>query len=164
MKTKNIAFFAIMLALGVIVNWIEFLVPLPFLFPGAKLGIANGLGLILLYYLGAKYYLGYSYFRVLLSALLFTGFGSAFFISLGGVTLAVIVTLLVARFVKCSVYGISISGAIFHGFGQVIVVAILYQTVYMLTYMIILTISGLITGILVAFLSKSIITKVPEFQ
>ena len=160
MKTKNIAFFGIMLALGVIVNWIEFLIPMPFLFPGAKLGIANGLGLILLYFLGAKYYFGYSYLRVLFSALLFTGFGSAFFISLGGVTLAVLITLLVARFVKCSVYGISICGAISHGFGQVIIVAILYQTIYMLTYMIVLTISGLITGVLVAFLSKSIISKV----
>ncbi|MDY4788466.1 MAG: Gx transporter family protein [Bacilli bacterium] len=163
MKTKNIALFSLMLALGVIVNYIEFMVPLPFLFPGAKLGIANSLGIILLYFLGVKYYFGYSFLRVLLSAILFSGFGSTFLISLGGTILAVIFTLIVAKFVKCSIYGISITGAIFHGFGQVIVVSILYQTVYMLTYMLILTISGLISGILVAYLSKSIITKVKIF-
>ena len=52
MKTKHIALYALFLAIAVIANYIEHLIPLPFMYPGVKLGLANAVGLIVLYYLG----------------------------------------------------------------------------------------------------------------
>ena len=83
-------------------------------------------------------------------------------ISLGGTILATLVTILLASFTKSSVYGISATAAVFHGFGQVIVVSILYNTVQMMWYVFILSISGVITGLLMAFVTTMLIKKLPK--
>ena len=162
MKTKHIALYALFLAIGVIANYIEHLLPLPFMFPGVKLGLSNAVGLIVLYYLGTKSYAFFGVLRVSLSALLFTGFGTAFLISLGGTLLASLITILLVNLTKSSLYGISASAAVFHGLGQVFVVSFLYSTIQMIWYMVVLTISGIITGILMAFVTVLLIKKLPK--
>lgn len=162
MKIKHLTIYALMLALGVIANYIEHLIPLPFLYPGVKLGLSNAIGLIVLHYMGRKSYAFYGLMRVLLSALLFTGFGSTFFIALGGTVFASLVTILIVSFTKASIYGISTSGAVFHGLGQIIVVCILYQTIQMLWYIFVLVVSGIITGILMALITSLLINKLPK--
>ena len=161
MKVKNIALYALFLALAVIANYIEHLIPLPFIFPGVKLGLANSVGLIVLYYLGRKPYAVFGILRVLLSGL-FTGFGSSFFIALGGTIVATIITILVATLTKSSIFGVSASGAVFHGLGQVLVVSLLYGTIQMVWYMLVLVISGIITGVLMATVTALLIKRLPE--
>lgn len=165
MSVKKIVRCAFLLAIGVLVNYIEHLIPLPFMFPGAKLGLANAIGIVALLTLGPGYYVGYVFLRVLLSALLWNGFGSAFMISLSGCTLACIFTLIFYYFRRFSIYGVSVIGAVMHGVGQVIMVAILYNTVYMFLYMIIMAIAGIITGMLVAYISGLIIKRInPKYE
>ena len=161
MKVKNIALYALFLALAVIANYIEHLIPLPFIFPGVKLGLANSVGLIVLYYLGRKPYAVFGILRVLLSGL-FTVFGSSFFIALGGTIVATIITILVSSFTKSSIFGVSASGAVFHGLGQVLVVSLLYGTIQMVWYMLVLVISGIITGLLMATVTALLIKRLPE--
>lgn len=161
MSTTKIVRYGFLLALSVILNYIESLTPIPFLFPGAKLGLANAIGLIALNYLGLKYFLAFGVLRVLLSAILWTGFGLTFTISLSGAILATLITLLVYLYTKASVYGISIAGAIFHGLGQVLVVSFVYQTLFMLNYMLILTIAGIISGFLMAILVSLMLKRMP---
>lgn len=162
MKTKDLVRYSIFLATAVVAGYIEHLIILPFL-SGAKLGLANSIGLIILYIYGRDKYIIFGLLRVLISALLFTGFGTAFFISLGGNILASIITLLLTLNKKISIYGLSICGAIFHGIGQVIIVSIIYQTIAMINYSIILTITGIISGYLMALLSKTLLSKLPKF-
>jgi heptaprenyl diphosphate synthase len=162
MKSKDLARYSILLAIAFIFSYIEHLVTIPFIFPGAKLGLANAVGLIVLYIYGRDKYFVFGLLRVLLSAVMFTGFGSTFFISLGGNILASLITVLLVSNKHISVYGISINGSIFHGLGQVIVVAIIYKTVQMIDYVVILTISGVITGLLMAFIVNIILTKIPK--
>lgn len=162
MSTRTITRYAFLLALALILNFVESMIPIPFMFPGAKLGLANGVGLIVLYYMGARHYAGFGILRVFLAAIMWSGFGSAFWISLGGILVSTLVTILVSRFSKASVYGISVCGAIGHGFGQVIAVSIIYETFYMTLYLLVLTISGLITGIIVALLASLLIVRFPK--
>ena len=162
MKVRHITRYAILLALAVILNWVEHMIPLPTL-PGIKLGLANAIGILCLYYLGPKSYISFGFLRVLLASLLFGTFlGTSFWISLGGMILASLTTLLLAKFTKVSIYGISIAAAIMHGLGQVFVVAVLYQTAYIISYVLILTITGSITGALVAYVSTLIIKRIPN--
>jgi len=162
MKVKHITRYALLLALAVILNWVEHLIPLPTV-PGVKLGLANAIGILCLYYLGSKSYISFGFLRVLLASLLFGTFlGTSFWISLGGMILASITTLLLSKFSKVSIYGISIAAAIMHGLGQVLVVALLYQTIHIVSYVLILTITGSITGALVAYLSVLIINRLPN--
>ena len=162
MKTKHIALYGLFLAIAVVANYIEHLIPLPFIFPGVKLGLANAVGLIVLYYLGKKSYAFFGILRVLLSAVLFTGFGSTFMIALGGTIVATIFSILVCSVTKASIYGISATGAVFHGLGQVLVVSLLYGTIQMMWYMLILVVSGVITGVLMAIVTSLLISKLPE--
>ena len=162
MKTKHIALYGLFLAIAVVANYIEHLIPLPFIFPGVKLGLANAVGLIVLYYLGRKSYAFFGILRVLLSAVLFTGFGSTFMIALGGTIVATIFSILVCSITKASIYGISATGAVFHGLGQVLVVSILYGTIQMMWYMLVLVVSGAITGVLMAIVTSLLIKKLPE--
>ena len=41
---------AIFLAIGIVLNIVESLIPLPIAIPGVRLGLANTMGLIILYY------------------------------------------------------------------------------------------------------------------
>ena len=162
MNSKDLARYSIFLAIAVIFSYIEHLVVLPFIFPGAKLGLANAVGLIILYIYGRDKYVLFGLLRVLLSALLFTGFGSTFLISLGGNILASLITILLVSNKNISIFGLSVNGAIFHGLGQVIVVAFLYNTIQMIDFVVILSISGIISGILMSFIVNIILTKIPK--
>ncbi len=164
MKTKQITRFGLLLAIGVMLNYIETLIPLPFMFPGAKLGLANAIGLIVLYYFGAKYYFGFGILRIVLTALLWSGFGTAFLISLSGSIIASIITILFYRTEKFSIFGLSVAGAVFHGIGQTMMVSIIYETIYMMSYVAILTVSGVISGILIAIVCVNFIKRAPKFN
>ena len=63
---------------------------------------------------------------------------------------------------KISIYGISVNGAIFHGIGQILVVSIIYQTVQMFNYVIVLSISGIISGLLMAVIVSLLLRKIPK--
>ncbi len=160
MSSKKLVQLALFLAIGIILSYVESLIPLTFLFPGAKLGLANVVGLIVLAKMNERYYIGYNILRVVLVALLFSGFGVNFFISLGGATLATLTSLFIHKFSKASIFGISIGGATMHGLGQCIVVAIIYQSGIMINYVLFMSIASFITGIIVATLAALIIPKI----
>ncbi len=162
MKVRELVKYAIFLAIAVIASYIEHLVNLPFLFPGAKLGLANAVGLIILYIYGKEKFVVFGLLRVLLNALLFSGFGITFLIALGGNVLSSLMVILLLFNKKISIFGLSINSAIYHGVGQVIVVLLIYETIQMLNYVIILTAAGAITGLLMAFITKLVISKIPK--
>ena len=84
-STKKIVRLSLFLALGVVLNIIESMLPVLIPVPGVKLGIANTIGLIVLYYYGPKEYTLIGFLRVILVALLRTGIGSiSFILSLSG--------------------------------------------------------------------------------
>ncbi len=54
---QKITHLALLLAIGVVISYGEaVLLPLAFIAPGVKLGLANTIGLIVLYYFGLKEY------------------------------------------------------------------------------------------------------------
>jgi lysophospholipase L1-like esterase len=60
MSVKQITRYSILLALAVILNWVEHLIPIASI-PGVRLGLANAIGILCLYYLGYSAYTGYYY-------------------------------------------------------------------------------------------------------
>ena len=106
-NTKKIVRLALFLALGVVLNIIESSLPILIPVPGVKLGIANTVGLIVLYFYGPKEYALIGFLRVLLVALLRTGIGSiAFILSLSGWFVSTLFVLLIYSFKKVSIYGL----------------------------------------------------------
>ena len=156
--TQKIVRLAIFLAMGVVLNIVESLIPIPIAVPGVKLGLANTMGLIVLYFYSPKEYIAIGFLRVFFVALLRTGLGSiSFILSLTGWAVSTLVTLLIYMFGKASIYGLSIISALVHQVGQIIMVIILYQLPEMINYLPVLLITGGISGALVGFISSKVL-------
>ena len=156
--THKIVRLAIFLALGIVLNIVESLIPIPIAVPGIRLGLANTMGLIVLYFYSPKEYIAIGFLRVFFVALLRTGLGSvAFILSLSGWAISTLITLLIYFLHKSSIYGLSITSALFHQVGQIIMVIIIYQLPEMINYLPVLLITGGISGALVAFITSRIL-------
>lgn len=153
--THKIVRLSIFLALGIVLNIVESLIPIPIAVPGIRLGLANTMGLIVLYFYSPKEYVAIGFLRVFFVALLRTGLGSiSFILSLSGWIISTIITLLIYFFKKASIYGLSIISAMFHQVGQIIMVIILYELPEMINYLPVLLITGAISGALVALVTS----------
>ena len=162
-STKKIVRLALFLALGVVLNIIESMLPILIPIPGVKLGIANTIGLIVLYYYGPKEYTLIGFLRVLLVALLRTGIGSiSFILSLSGWLLSTLFVLIIFKFKKVSIFGLSMSSAVMHGVGQIIMVVFIYSLPEMINYLPILIISGIISGNVLALLCSELLKKLDK--
>lgn len=162
-STKKIVRLALFLALGVVLNIIESMLPILIPIPGVKLGIANTIGLIVLYYYGPKEYTLIGFLRVLLVALLRTGIGSiSFILSLSGWLLSTLFVLFVYNFKKVSIFGLSMSSAVMHGIGQIIMVVFIYSLPEMINYLPILIVSGIISGNVLALLCSELLKKLDK--
>jgi heptaprenyl diphosphate synthase len=156
--THKIVRLAIFLALGIVLNIVESLIPIPIAVPGIRLGLANTMGLIVLYFYSPKEYIAIGFLRVFFVALLRTGIGSvAFILSLSGWLISTLVTLLIYYLKKASIYGLSIISALFHQVGQIFMVMIIYQLPEMINYLPVLLITGGISGALVGFITSKIL-------
>ena len=161
-KTNKMVKISLLLAIALIINFLESLVPLPLPLPGVKLGLANCIGLVVLYLYSEKDYVVFNVLKVFMVALLRTGFGTSFFIGLSGTILATIFTLIFYKFSKASIYGLSVIGAVFHALGQVLMVVLLYNSIYMINYLVVLEITSVISGLLTAFVASITLQKLPK--
>lgn len=120
---------------------------------GAKLGIANIVGVIVLKWYGPKAMIANNLMRVLLvSVMRGTLLNIPFYTSLAGVGLSTIVVIIVNKLFKPSVLMLSVISSIFHPLGQVIVISRIYslnQVFVLLPPLLLLSvISGIVTGII----------------
>lgn len=147
-KTHRIAFFGISVALAMVLSFLETLIP-PFVpVPGIKIGLANILTVFLLYRLTPYDAAAVSVIRIVLASLLFGSFVSFLYSLVGGV-LSFGIMLLFKKTDRFGLPGVSVAGAVTHNLGQVAVAAILMRTKEILLYLPVLTITGVIAGVLV---------------
>jgi heptaprenyl diphosphate synthase len=133
-----------------------------FTIPGMKLGLANIATMVVVFSLDRKSGLIVAFLRIFLVGLIYSGlFTPAFWISLSGGTLAVLV-LIALKGAKLSIYTISVVAALTHMIGQIGAAILVVNTptlIYYLPYMILISIpAGLATG----YLSKKIISDFSE--
>lgn len=159
--SKKIAYYGIFAALAIIVGYIEMMFPLPIAIPGVKLGIANVVVLTALYVMGVKSAFYVSLIRILISALLFKGFGSLIF-SASGALLSFVVMAAVYRFKGVSPVGVSVLGGIFHNVGQLAAAGIVINNLKIVYYVPVLLVSGVITGFLTGVIVKYVCTHLKK--
>lgn len=158
-RTHRMVLIALLTALAITLMAVERLIPFTIAIPGVKLGLANVVTLTALYLFNWRDTLTIILLRVLLGSLILGSF-SAFMFSLGGALLAFIVMALLTAFLPrlFSIAGVSICGAVAHNVGQLMVAAAVVQNLRILSYLPILLISaigtGLATGYTVTLLLK----------
>ncbi len=158
MSQNKLTKYALLVALAMIFSYIEFLIPIPMPVPGIKIGLANLVVVIALYYLGSKDAIIISLTRILLVGITF-GNLSMMLYSLAGGLLSVLVMIVAKKTNAFSVVGVSILGGVFHNIGQLVVATVIIENTKMLYYMPVLVISGAVTGMLIGIVSKSILSK-----
>lgn len=157
MKTKDITIIGILTSISVVISIIEsYFVFIGNIIPGLKLGLANIVVIFALYKYGFKTAISISLVRVIIVALIRTGFGLNFFFSLVGALFSIISMSLVKK-THLSIVGVSVIGSIFHSIGQVLVgIFILsnYNVIYYLPYLLLFSVP---TGIFIGIIAKRLL-------
>lgn len=159
-KTMNIS---MLLALSIILSIVESIIPIfNGSIPGLKVGLANIIVLYSLYKFNFKDAFLISILRVILVSILRTGlFSINFFFSISGAILSIIMMYLFKK-TKLSIIGVSIIGSISHSIGQVIIAIIFLNNISYIYYLPILIIFSIVTGIIIGYLSDSILKRTKD--
>lgn len=118
MKTRKIAYLGMLMALALVLSYVESLIPFAVGIPGVKLGLTNIVTVIMLYIASPMETFLLCVFRAVLSGFMF---GNAFSIiySLAGCILSFIVMYLLKKSDKFSSVSISLVGGVCHNIGQI---------------------------------------------
>lgn len=160
-KVKKIALFGLMVALAFTFSYLESLIPFNFGIPGVKLGLANLVVVVVLYLMKPSEAFSIAIIRIFLAGLTFGNVYSLAYSLCGGILSFVV--MLLAKKTRLSVIGVSMLGGICHNIGQIIVAAIVMETVRIAYYLPVLLVAGLLTGLLLGVVSKLIIDRIKHF-
>lgn len=153
--TERIARLGVLTALAMIFSYVESLIPLNFGIPGIKLGVANLVVVIALFFLPMGDAFLISMIRVLLLGILF-GNAASLLYSFTGAVFSFLVMCLSKRFLGLSVVGISVLGAVFHNIGQLFAAAYVLGNIRITYYLPVLLVAGILTGLLIGLLAGEI--------
>lgn len=153
---RKTAYYANLLALALILSWLETLLPLNFGIPGIKLGLTNIISVFVLYRNGWRPALLLNLARMLLVSLLFGSVMSLVY-SLAGGLLSLLVMAVCRRLPFFSVLGVSLAGGVSHNIGQWCAALLVLPLSALLYYLPFLLLAGVIAGLLVGFLARLLI-------
>ena len=160
-KLKKIALIGISASLALLLSYIEFLLPPLFAaVPGIKIGLPNVVIMYLMYTVGLKYAAPVSFVRIAISSLLF-GNVTTLAYSLAGAVLSLGVMILLKRLDKLSAVGVSVAGGVAHNIGQILVAMVLLDTPQIAYYLIVLALTGAVSGIFIGLCSALLIKRLP---
>ena len=159
-RTKRIVYLALLAAMAVVLHTIDHYIsaPLPL---GVKFGLANIISLVVVEIYGAKEMFMINFFRVMISGLMTGSIMSyPFFMSCGGVFLSSVVLALLKKLNKLPPVSVSIIAAIFHNIGQLTVLAFVLSSKAFYSYIFVMLISSIPTGIITGMVSLEILKRI----
>lgn len=159
-KTKHLIYMSLLVAMALALHLVERTIPVPFVTPGAKLGLANLVTVIAIYTLDKKTdVIKIIIARLFLSAI-FGGSISGLLYGSMGALLSFIVMIGIKEILKdqVSIIGVSAAGAVFHNIGQLLVASLIVQNIGVMLYLPVLSIAGIVTGIFVGIAANYTVT------
>ena len=158
-QTTLLVYIAVLVAQGMVLSFVESLLPVPFIAPGAKLGLANIITVTSIYLLPFSGTLAVVFLKVILMSVTFGSLSSLLY-SLAGGLLSLFAMMSVKKLFKdeVSIIGISVMGAVAHNVGQVAVAAVLIESTLIFMYLPILLLVAIPTGLFVGIVSKMLIS------
>jgi len=163
-KNQRLVYIALLAAQAVIISLVERAIPFPFaIAPGAKLGLANVITCVALYTLSTKDTIKVITIRLILATLL-GGTISTFMYSSAGALLSFIGMWSVKSLgpTRVSLIGVSVTGAVLHNFGQLLIASWIAQTWTVLLYLPILSFIGILSGIAIGIFANYLLTHVDK--
>ena len=158
METRKIARMGLLVALSMILSYVESLIPAFVAVPGVKVGLANIVVIFALYTLGPIEALTVSLLRVILSSFLFGSVLSLLY-SLSGALLSLGGMILMKKVKIFYTTAVSVTGGVLHNVGQILVACLVLETDVLLYYLPVLILSGTITGAVIGIIASLVIKR-----
>lgn len=163
-KTRQVAFVGLAACLALLLSYVEFLLPPLFVtVPGIKIGLPNVIILYLVYALGFRHAALVSLTRLALTALLFGNIMTLAY-SAAGAALSLLVMVILKHTDRLSEVGVSIAGAVSHNIGQIFVAMLLLDTPQIAFYLIVLTVTGTISGLFIGLCGALLVKRIPPHK
>ena len=143
-KRGRVAVFGVFTALALIFSYVELLIPINFGIPGAKLGLANLVIIIVLYKTDWKEALLLSVVRIVLAGFLFGNLFGILYSLAGGILSFII--MYIGKKWNWSVMSVSMAGGLCHNIGQIAVAVAILRTPELIAYLPVLILAGIATG------------------
>ncbi|MDO4467033.1 MAG: Gx transporter family protein [Bacillota bacterium] len=163
LQTKKLAVRAMLVALAMILSWIEAQIPPLMMVPGMKLGFTNIVVLVALYSLSEKDAFVINIVRILLVGFTFGNFYSMSYALAGGL-ISFLCMFLLKRYTTLNMLAVSVAGAIMHNVGQIFIAMFVMSTTKIFYYLPFLWASGIVAGCFVGILSGLIIKRIPNIE
>ena len=146
-SVKQMTLCAILISMALVLSYMEHFIPLQMLvpLPGIKLGLANVVTLMALFFLGTGSAFTILILRCILGAV-FGGGISGLAFSLTGGLLAMTVMCMFKHCKGISIYGVSVLGAAAHNIGQIVVAVFFMGSIYIIGYLPYLLVVSVLTG------------------
>lgn len=150
---------ALLLAMMLILGYVESMIPLNAGIPGIKLGLSNGVLIFAVYMLDIPTAFVLMSMKVVLSAAMFAGPSTMMYGFAGG-TLSLTCMALLSLIKRLPVPAVSIVGGVMHNVGQIALSLLILQVppMSMLLYLLLLTGVGAVCGLLTGVCAKSVMT------
>ncbi|MDO4337059.1 MAG: Gx transporter family protein [Eubacteriales bacterium] len=158
--SRKTAYLGLFSAVAIIFGYVESLVPVFAGIPGIKLGLANLAVLFILARYSYKEAALVSLVRILVIGFMFGNLFSIIY-SLAGAALSLTVMTFMKKYSGFSLAGISVAGGVTHNVGQLLVATIIVENFSLLYYAPALLISGVITGLLIGWLTTEVLKRIP---
>ncbi len=157
-QTKKMVLLANFLAIAIVLNIIESMISI-IPVPGAKIGFANIVTLIIIYIYGYKEAVTVTLLRVLLVAVL-SGrlLGPTFYLGISGSVFSLIVMIVIHRFKLFGTVGVSVLGSFFHSVGQIIAGIFVIGSTAVLAYLPIMLLISIPAGVLTGMIAAQFIS------
>lgn len=164
MKTdaKKISLYGMLLALSMVLSYVEAILPLHIGIQGAKLGLPNLVTMIGLYGIGPMPTLVISLLRILLVSFLF-GNTMTLAYSFSGFLLSFLLMLAMQRVGGFRRTIISVFGAVMHNLGQLLAAMVLLHSSVLLYYFPMLLIAGILAGAVIGLAAGWITERILPF-
>lgn len=164
-RIREITIIALCTSLALLLSYVEMLIPVLIQgIPGIKMGLPNIAIVFALYHLGAKKTALISFMRVIIVSILFGGDITYFWYSIAGAVLSLLVMIVLKKIDAFSTVGVSVSGALAHNVGQILVAMLLMQTAQIGSYLIVLSITGTVSGIFVGLCGAFVIQRISRIK
>lgn len=159
MTTKEISRSGLLIALALILSYVESLIPAFVAVPGVKIGLANIVVVFALYKINFRNAVIISLLRVLLSALLFGSVLSLAYSS-SGAAVSLLGMWALKKTNLFSPVSVSVTGAVLHNLAQIATACLIMNTDVIAYYIPFLLISGVVAGVVIGIAGSIVIERV----
>ena len=161
--TRRVAVSGLLIAMMLVLGYVESLIPAVSGVPGIKLGLSNGVLIFAVYMLDLPTAWVLMVLKVTLSGLLFGGFNTIMYALAGGV-LSMIAMSLLSRVRGMHPVTVSMAGGVSHNVGQVLVAIAVLGTQQLYYYMAVLVVVGAACGALTGICADSVMKHLKHMR